>query len=205
MAVQIVKNFISPELAQKIVSGYSNLLPETSETFQETVKPVWLWNLWVRHPDETKEGYPLFNTEGNISDSDLVSEVILLIKDELEKVFGANLTAFEAGLVRMDQGASNGLHADICNVDGSPFEGAPNGANHLEYSALLYLCNHGEDFTGGEIVFPKQEMKIEPKAGMLVLFPGDTEHTHEVRKVLSGHRYGIAMLFGTELSAAYES
>jgi predicted 2-oxoglutarate/Fe(II)-dependent dioxygenase YbiX len=97
----------------------------------------------------------------------------------------------------MNEGAFNPLHSDTTNLDGTPLQ--PDGTpEELEWSGLLYLNNNGEDFEGGTIYFPKQDVEILPKAGDLVLFPGDVHHVHEVPEVTKGKRKNLVFFYGRE-------
>jgi len=122
-----------------------------------------------------------------------VLAAVALARLEIEKEFDVIIDDYEVGVVRLETGAFNGLHSDMYNLDGSPHEDP--SKTDREFSALVYLSEYGEDFTGGELVFPQHELKHQPKIGDLVFFKGDLEHTHKVRHVLSGERYAIVMFF----------
>jgi hypothetical protein len=49
---------------------------------------------------------------------------------------------------------------------------------------LLYI---NEDYQGGEISFPNENVTIKPEAGSVVIFPSNL--SHEVKTVISGNRY----------------
>jgi hypothetical protein len=51
-------------------------------------------------------------------------------------------------------------------------------------TAILYI---NDDYTGGEIDFIHDDLKIKPKSGSMVIFPSDKHH--EVLEILSGNRY----------------
>lgn len=53
-------------------------------------------------------------------------------------------------------------------------------------SAVLYL---NDNYSGGEINFPEQGVKIKPKAGSLVIFPSIPPFYHESLKILNGIKY----------------
>jgi hypothetical protein len=61
-----------------------------------------------------------------------------------------------------------------------------NWANQLV--ALLYLSTQGTDFEGGELYFPNPDLRIEPKYGMLVMFPAHYKYKHGVLPIVSGQR-----------------
>lgn len=49
--------------------------------------------------------------------------------------------------------------------------------------------NVSDDFTGGELVFPDQNLTIHPKTGMVVMWPSNRRFPHEVLPVKTGVRY----------------
>lgn len=57
-----------------------------------------------------------------------------------------------------------------------------------DFSLLIYL---NDDFEGGAIYFNNFDLRIQPKAGMLVAFPSDYRYLHTAEKVISGERYAI--------------
>jgi hypothetical protein len=60
------------------------------------------------------------------------------------------------------------------------------GPNHTPWrwaAGLLYLNSHGQDFFGGELLFPDRNLVIRPKAGLLVGFPSTRDYVHEVNPV----------------------
>lgn len=57
-------------------------------------------------------------------------------------------------------------------------------------SVLIYLNDNYED---GEIVFPKQGLKIKPKSGMLIAFPGNSMYPHLVEPCYGDLRYTISL------------
>lgn len=91
----------------------------------------------------------------------------------------------------MRTGSSNYLHMD--NFENDRVKGPILKDNSEDdYSSILYL---NDDFTGGELYFPKQEISITPLAGSIAIFKGDDSKPHQVLPVLSGTRVSIAMFF----------
>jgi hypothetical protein len=173
MPIKIIDNFLSKHQAQRIRDAYADKLIENKD----------------------RPGF--FESFGG----DPPAEVLLavaLTKIEIEKEYGIIIGRHEAGVVRMTKGAFNGLHSDMYNLDGSSWEDGSERKDGLEFSAIVYLTESGEDFSGGEIVFPQQGLKIGPKTGSLIFFRGDLDHTHKVRHVLSGDRVTIVMFFGKQ-------
>jgi predicted 2-oxoglutarate/Fe(II)-dependent dioxygenase YbiX len=106
-------------------------------------------------------------------------------------VYGSTPEAAALGSFnRWDTGDSLKLHADSQNV--SCTSNIDNYIGHnlppflILYSALIYL---NDDYEGGELCFPLHDIEIKPKPGTLIIFPGSCMYPHEVKEVLSGHRY----------------
>lgn len=94
--------------------------------------------------------------------------------------FKKELYTTEAYLSLWQDGSEAGLHID-----------SHQGSEYIMFSTVVYL---NEDYSGGEIYFPNQDVEIKPSAGDMVLFPsGGHEYFHGVKKINSGRRYTIAM------------
>jgi len=59
---------------------------------------------------------------------------------------------------------------------------------HRRISMSYYLNN---DFDGGEIEFPRLNIKYKPKGNDLVVFPSDYVYNHKVHPVINGTRYTV--------------
>jgi len=59
-------------------------------------------------------------------------------------------------------------------------------------SAIYYL---NDAFEGGEIVFDRAHLVVKPRRGLLLAFPSDADHVHEILPVRSGARYTMAIWF----------
>ena len=86
-----------------------------------------------------------------------------------------NLDLNYISLNRYDSGKGMGHHYD-----------GQDGDSNLRYSFVVYL---NDDYEGGEISFPNQNVTIKPKAGSLVMFPSQQPYIHESKPVLSGVKY----------------
>lgn len=167
MSVHVKERLFSKEKSAMIREHYSKVLKESS-------------------------GRPgFFESTGEPTPEVLAA--VALARIEIERQFDVIIDDYEVGVVKLAKGAFNGLHSDMYNLDGTPHEDP--SKTDREFSALVYLSEYGEDFTGGELVFPQHELRHQPKIGDLVFFRGDLEHTHKVRHVLSGERYAIVMFF----------
>ena len=130
---------------------------------------------------------------GHFKSSDLSpesEEAIRLIKDRVSAAYEIDIPSHQFSVIKMLEGAYNGIHEDTSDYT---FDGL--WADEVGISALLYLSEHGEDFTGGALVFPQHDIRYEPKAGSLVFFRGDNKHRHGVETVLSGERTVLVLFF----------
>ena len=86
--------------------------------------------------------------------------------------------------VKWAPGMNSGLHADCETHDGKPAE----AANFYKYNVSV-LVYPNDNYDGGEITFPDYGVVLKPKAGDLIIFPGNSYYKHTVETVKSGIRY----------------
>jgi len=69
-------------------------------------------------------------------------------------------------------------------------------ADHgFSYSATVSLVAYpNDDYEGGELVFPKLDLSIKPKAGDLYIFPSTYLFSHVAKPVHSGRKYSIVTM-----------
>jgi predicted 2-oxoglutarate/Fe(II)-dependent dioxygenase YbiX len=94
-------------------------------------------------------------------------------------------------LAAMDPGGHHGRHADNCRQN-ERGDWVANHTPHRDVSAIYYLS---DEFEGGEIVFGLQQLAVKPRRGLLLAFPSDAAHLHEVLPVRSGVRYTMPIWF----------
>jgi len=88
-------------------------------------------------------------------------------------------------LAALGAGGHHSRHADNCRQN----ERGDWVANHTpqrDVTAIYYL---NDTFEGGEIVFERAQLVVKPRRGLLLVFPSDAAHEHEVLPVRSGVRY----------------
>jgi hypothetical protein len=59
---------------------------------------------------------------------------------------------------------------------------------HRRVSTVYYL---NENYTGGEINFPRFNLTIKPKANQMIIFPSTYVYNHSVSPVIEGERYAV--------------
>lgn len=63
------------------------------------------------------------------------------------------------------------------------------GGNFRRVSTVYYL---NDNYTGGEVCFPRFNIRLKPKAGDMLIFPSSYVYNHLVEEVTEGTRYSIA-------------
>ena len=203
MSVQIIKHYISNNDVDMVVSGLQNrFIPEPREGMASALgqrnsleaSKISFLNPAAELGEDEKENEAIL----------FVSEIVNDIKKTMESYYKIELDLVNMNVSRIESGGGNGLHSDSTKNDGSPWrdDGVP---EEIEYSALLYLSDHGSDFQGGEILFPQHEIELGPEKGMLVFFKGDHKHLHEVKVVTSGQRYTVVLFYGRKGNVSEES
>ena len=96
---------------------------------------------------------------------------------------------------KWEPGAYARKHSD--NTDA---EGNSGAFTRSRYAGFLYL---NDDFEGGLLKFPDQELEIQPKVGMLAVFDGGFSNMHEVSMITSGVRYTIGSFWDDREEDAY--
>jgi hypothetical protein len=96
---------------------------------------------------------------------------------------------------KWEPGAYARKHSD--NTDENGNSGA---FTRSRYAAFLYL---NDDFEGGMLQFPDQDISISPKVGMLAAFDGGFNNMHEVTLITSGVRYTLGSFWDDREEDAY--
>lgn len=192
--VVIYESFISKEDSDKIVKFLDPIAALTPRPNSYTALG------WPNSVEAAKVGEtePVAGYTGDKevdATIDLIGDTFSRIKKDMESYFAVEMGLVQGFYQRLDAGGFMDLHSDTTDLDGSPLseDGSP---EENEWSAVLYLGDYDEDFTGGEIEFPKQELLVKPVSGMLVYFRGDHQHPHEVYEVTSGKRRTIVFFYG---------
>jgi hypothetical protein len=96
---------------------------------------------------------------------------------------------------KWEPGAYARIHSD--NTDEKGNSGA---FTRSRYAAFLYL---NDDFEGGLLRFPDQEISIKPQTGMLAAFDGGFNNMHEVTLLSDGVRYTLGSFWDDRDENAY--
>jgi hypothetical protein len=142
---------------------------------------------YVKNADSWKEQ----PWQARIIESDDLPETVLeklndifkLVHKKSIDLYDVEINRFQKSaihLVKFVKGFYLKPHVDTLSVEG----------NHV---ASVYYIN--DDYVGGEISFPEYDLKIKPQANSLIIFPGNENYVHEVKKIIDKDRYSSAMWF----------
>lgn len=186
--IYIIENFLNGQEVDLIVSEMEPLLKGSPDPdiSRYTKSALGFPNTeTARAFNDIDTFLPLTNNQKTNEALLLLQNIYLRLRSTMESQFNIKLGLVQFIFNRMYIGSQNSLHVDD----------ATGMYPELEYSGLIYLSNAGQDFMGGDIVFPKQDLRITTTKGMLVFFKGDVEHPHAVEEVLSGYRDNIITFF----------
>jgi hypothetical protein len=186
----VYENFLTPEESSKIIS----ILDESAKNGSISWMPISFYESYSsvlpqnEDPEIKKAGLP----------SDIFEQIKLKIVEAVASVHDLDpSTIVEIGYhtQKWEPGAYARLHSD--NTDEKGNSGA---FTRSRYAAFLYL---NDDFKGGLLKFPGQDIELAPKVGMLAAFDGGFDNMHEVTLIESGIRYTIGSFWDDREEDAY--
>lgn len=126
---------------------------------------------------------------------EIIEGMVARLKIEVDKFFGVDALPTSPAMVRWLPGQLQMPHADK-ELHTGPDAGKPNDFPYYDIAGLFYI---NDDYEGGELYFPNQEIQFKPKKGAAYFFPGDMNYIHGVTPIISGIRYTVPF-FWTILS-----
>jgi hypothetical protein len=115
----------------------------------------------------------------------MIKNMVKRLRPIIENHFSVKIEPTSPTIVRWLPGQYQHPHADKELHDG-PDAGTPNDFPYYDLASLFYL---NDDYKGGELYFPKQNIQFKPKPGAAYFFPGDMNYIHGVTEIKSGIRY----------------
>jgi hypothetical protein len=188
--IVVYENFLTPEESSKIIS----VLDKVAENGTISWMPISFYESYSSVLPQ--DGDP------EIKEAGLPEDIFSKIKDGfIEAVASVHdldpkiISQIGYHTQKWEPGAYARMHSD--NTDEHGNSGA---FSRSRYAAFLYL---NDDFSGGLLKFPKQDLEIAPKAGMLAAFDGGFNNMHEVTLIESGVRYTIGSFWDDREEDAY--
>jgi hypothetical protein len=188
--IVLYENFITPEQSKKIIevldtvakNGTISWMPISFYESYSSVLPQ------DGDPEIAKAGLP-----ENIFSK--IKQGIIEAVASVHNLDPKTISQIGYHTQKWEPGAFARMHSD--NTD----EHGKSGAfARSRYAAFLYL---NDDFSGGLLKFPKQDLEIAPKVGMLAAFDGGFNNMHEVTLIESGVRYTIGSFWDDREEDAY--
>jgi predicted 2-oxoglutarate/Fe(II)-dependent dioxygenase YbiX len=149
-------------------SGDENKLEETSRNTDTIVIP---------HVKEPSQDLSSMTASFYTNMSNIFLENFFPIEEDYKAMYGVGVRTHEAySLLKYGVGQYFVNHVD------DYFDG-PRRVSHVHY--------FNEDYTGGEIEFPRFGIVYKPKANESIFFPSGYVYNHSVNPVISGTRYAV--------------
>lgn len=135
-------------------------------------------------------------TVGTIKKTDekvveILEDLIIRMQPIIEEKFNVKVMAAAPAIVRWPVGTMQFPHADKELHEG-PDAGTENEFPWYDIGTVFYL---NDDYIGGELYFPKQNIVFKTKARGAYFFPGDMHYIHGVNVVKEGCRYTFPLFW----------
>jgi hypothetical protein len=142
-------------------------------------------------PQSDPSGYSPYKNYTPTTDKNILNcfnNIYPRMKSYIENSF--NCLVYDEGLasvVELNVGDSMPLHLDHGSAMNKSV-GLKTGSGHptRDISCVLY---YNDNYVGGEICFPNQNIVLKPKAGTFIYFPAEDNFPHEVKTVTKGSRW----------------
>lgn len=177
-----LENFMT-DFELKTLSDFArnlNSWDETETHYDEDGTVIYEAEYWK---DRVATEITLTGVDPNIPQ--IIRAMMKRLKPIVENHFNVEVTPTGPTIVRWLPGQYQNPHADKELWEGED-AGKPNDFPYYDLSSLFYL---NDDYDGGELYFPLQDVKIKPKKGAAYFFPGDRNYIHGVTEVKNGIRY----------------
>jgi hypothetical protein len=188
--IVLYKNFLTNEEAQKTISVLENQAKNekiewSPISFYESYSSI----LPNDNDEEIKnEGLP------STFFSDIKQGIIEAVAS-VHDIDNSKIVQIGYHAQKWEPGAYARIHSD--NTDE---QGNPSAFERSRYAGFLYL---NDDFEGGLLNFPKNNIAIAPETGMLAVFSGGYENMHEVTLIEKGLRYTLGSFWDDREESEY--
>ena len=176
--IVVYENFLTAEESQKVI----NILDAKAKKGDLSWMPISFYESYSSVlPQDNDPDLELFGLSSNF-----FSELKIRIINAVASVHDLDpkvISQVGYHTQKWEPGAYARIHSDNTDEHGEtgPFA-------RSKYAAFLYL---NEDFDGGILRFPKQDLELRPKTGMLAAFDGGFNNMHEVTLITKGVRYTL--------------
>lgn len=183
--------------SEQIVELENFMTQEEIDFLEKAAKNITIWDVTESHINEN--GTVIYNadywkdrvcTKPSLDKNDpkvapVIEGLFQRLRPIVEDFYRVRVQPTGVTIVRWLPGQFQKPHADKELHDGKD-AGMPNDFPYYDLSSLFYL---NDDYEGGELYFPIQDVKFKPKKGAAYFFPGDMNYIHGVTEIKSGIRY----------------
>lgn len=177
-----LENFLTTEEITKLDTFARNntIWDYTESHYNENGTVIYDANMWA---DRVATRNSLMEADPTVLET--IEGMIARLKKSIEEFFNVEVEPTGPAIVRWPVGTRQEPHADKELHEG-PDAGMPNDFPHYDIASIFYI---NDDYEGGELYFPLQDVEFKPKPGGAYFFPGDKNYIHGVRDVVAGCRY----------------
>jgi hypothetical protein len=182
---------------EMIVELENFMTKEEIDFLEKAARSITIWDVTESHVNEN--GTVIYDssywkdrvaTRKSLNENDpnigpVIAGLFQRLKPIIEDFFQVRAKPTGETIVRWLPGQLQNPHADKELHDG-PDAGLPNDFPYYDLSSLFYL---NDDYEGGELYFPLQDIKFKPKKGAAYFFPGDMNYIHGVTEIKGAIRY----------------
>jgi prolyl 4-hydroxylase len=175
----LVKELLEPSLCQHLIQIAEFCQFEAAEILIETVDDQ------VRSNDLLRLGGadPLLQ-----STNQLLSTKLIVVQRLLYQAYGIQFPYAEpCSILRYQEQQFYERHIDNILLS-SRFQEVEQGVPTRDISIVGYL---NDGFEGGETYFDRQDLRVRPEAGAVLVFPSYFTHPHASLPVLKGQKYAF--------------
>ncbi len=184
--------------SKDMIIELENFMTEDEIIFLENAaKNITIWDVTETH--ENENGTVIYDanywkdrvaTRPSLDKNDpeigpVLERLFQRLQPIIEDFFSVRVQPTGQTIVRWLPGQFQNPHADKELHDG-PDAGLPNDFPWYDLSSLFYL---NDDYEGGELYFPLQDVQFKPKRGAAYFFPGDKNFIHGVTEIKNSIRY----------------
>jgi hypothetical protein len=186
--IHVIENFVSQETANFLVDNIKNFTRESPDKGISAgpMLSTGLEKISLLH--KMPWDVPEFNNKNIVID--IITMLIGSMSKTICDFYNLDYIPTNFFYSKMTEGGKNDLHMDNYYIENNV--PVPKPYNNEDRSGLLYL---NEEYEGGILSFPNQNLNLKPKTGTFIFFTGDNTVPHEVTPVISGERHNIVSFY----------
>jgi len=188
----------------EMIQARENFMTQEELDFlSNAARDITIWDITETHYNE--DGTVIYDSDYwkdrvatsralNANNPEIIPAIVnmqLRLKQDVDKFYNVDADPTPPAIVRWLPGQLQMPHADKELHEGDN-AGKPNDFPWYDIAGLFYL---NDDYEGGELYFPNQNIQFKPKPGAAYFFPGDMNYIHGVTEIKSGIRYVVPFFF----------